>query len=320
MRQLVRNPFVERILLRIKTVFDWLIAQLFAGTTKLLSKLPPEKSTNIAEKVGRFLAPVLPRSKLARRNIALAFPEKSDAEVGEILRGVWGNVARTIAEYVFLDQLFDFDVNNPDAGRIDILGIENFVKIRDSKKPVIIFTGHTGNWEILPIAASSYDLIVTALFRQPNNRFIAKRIQKARRTSKGHLVPSRAGAAWALARVLEENRAVGLLADQAFTRGPRIEFFGREATANPLAAKLARQFDCDIYPARCIRLPGGRFRLELHDAIDIPTGDDGAPDIIETTRTINAIIEGWVREYPEQWLWLHNRWKIKAPARKKWSR
>ena len=272
------------------------------------------------KKIGRSLAPFLPRTKLARKNIALAFPEKSKTEINEIVRGVWGNVARTMAEYVFLDQLFDFDVKNPDAGRVEIVGVENFKKLQESSKPVIIFTGHTGNWEILPIAASTYGLNVTALFRPPNNQFLAKRLLKARRTEKGHLVPSRAGAAWALARVLDNNQAVGLLADQAFTKGPVIEFFGRPATANPLAAKLARQFNCDIHPARCIRLPNGKFRLELQDKIIISKQEDGSLDLVETTKTINAIIEGWIREYPEQWLWLHDRWKIKMPQRRKWEK
>ncbi|MEE9313141.1 MAG: lipid A biosynthesis lauroyl acyltransferase [Rhizobiaceae bacterium] len=319
MSRLIRHPIIERNLLRLKTASDWVVAKLIGLFLHYAKKLPPESSTNFAEKLGRKLAPILPRSKLARKNLSLAFPDKSKSEIDELVRGVWGNVGRTIAEYVFLDQLFDFDVDNPEAGRIEVVGVEHFIKLQESQKPVIIFTAHTGNWEILPIAASSYDLNVTALFRPPNNQFLAKRLLKARRTDKGHLVPSRAGAAWALARVLDNNQAVGLLADQAFTRGPRIEFLGREATANPIAAKLARQFDCDIHPARCIRLPGGRFRLELQEKIEITTGADGVLDVKETTKTINRVIEGWVREYPEQWLWLHDRWKIKALQKRKWD-
>lgn len=319
MSRFIRYPVVERNLLRLKTAYDWVIAKLVGLFIHLAKKLPPERSTEMADRLGRRLAPILPRTKLARKNLRLAFPEKSPEEIEEIVRGVWGNVARTLAEYVFLDQLFDFDINNPDAGRVEIVGVENFVKLRDSQEPVIIFTGHTGNWEILPVAASTYGLNVTALFRPPNNKFLAKRLLKARRTEKGHLVPSRAGAAWALARVLEDRKAVGVLVDQAFTRGPHIEFLGRTATSNPMAAKLVRQFDCAIHPARCIRLPGGKFRLELHDALSIPRNCDGNLDVVETTKAINAVIESWVREYPEQWLWLHDRWKIKAPEKKKWK-
>lgn len=311
MARLIRNPVVERALLNIQTAKDWLVAKLVGLFLHFAKKLPPEKSTEIADKLGRFLAPILPRTKLARKNLQLAFPEKSPEEINQLVKGVWGNVARTMAEYVFLDQLFDFDIENPERGRVDIVGINNFVKLRESDKPVVIFTAHTGNWEILPVAAAAYDLTVTALFRPPNNRFLAKRVLKARRTDGGFLVPSRAGAAWVLANVLDAKGAVGLLADQAFNKGHEIEFFGRPARANPLAAKLARHYDCDIHPARCVRLPDGRFRLELMDAIDLPKNERGLVDVNATSQLINSIIEGWVREYPEQWLWLHDRWKLK---------
>lgn len=318
--RVIRNRFLERIVLSLKTVWDWTIAQLVVAFLKIARHLPAEKSTNLAEKLGRRFAFYLPRAKMARRNMALAFPEKSEAELDTMVRDMWGNVARTIAEYVLLDQLFDFDIDNPDAGRVEVVGVQNFIDIYQSGRPTIVFTGHTGNWEILPVGASAYGLEVTALFRPPNNRFLARHVLKARRTDNGSLVPSRAGAAWALADVLEANGTVGLLADQAFTKGPHITFLGRPATANPIAAKLARQFDADIYPARCVRLPGGRFRLELHDRMEPVRDDGGNLDIVGTTKKINAIIEGWVRENPEQWLWLHKRWKIKGPERAKWRR
>ena len=308
LRRLVRRPGVERWALRLKKAKDWTVAQLVLGGLSLARKLPAERALTLAERTGRRLAPILPRSKLAREQLALSFPERSDPELDEMVRGVWGHVARTVAEYVFLDELFDFDPERPDEGRIEVRGIENFVAIRDGGRPAIIFTGHTGNWEILPVAAATYGLNVTALFRPPNNPYLAKHLLAARRTEGGHLVPSRAGAAWSLGGVLEERGAVGVLIDQYFGRGVPVTFFGRETKANPLVAKLARHFDCAIYPARSIRLPDGRFRLELHDAIDVPTGPNGV-DVRALTQKLNTIVEGWVREYPEQWLWLHRRWK-----------
>ena len=316
----IRNRFLERQALRTKTAWDWCVAKLIGLLLHWAKKLPAETSTRWAEKIGRSLAPILPRSKLARKNLALAFPERSKAEIDTMLRGVWGNVARTIADYVFLDQLFDFQPDDPASGNVDVVGIDNFLEIRALDGPAIIFTAHTGNWEILPIAASTYELQVTALFRPPNNRFLAKRVLKARRTERGHLVPSRAGAAWALADVLQAGGTIGLLADQAFNRGPHIEFMGRRATANPIAAKLARQYDCPIYPARCVRLPDGRFRIEVLPKLDLPKDERGHLDVVATTRLIASVVERWVRDEPEQWLWLHDRWKIKSPEAAKWSK
>ena len=159
------------------------------------------------------------------------------------------------------------------------------------------------------MGSAAYGLNITALFRPPNNRFIARRVLSARTTSMGHTVPSKAGASWALASVMDEGGKVGILVDQFFRKGLPIDFFGHETLANPLLAKLVRQYDCPVYPARCIRLEGGRFRLELQDALEVPRLENGTVDTLALTQRVNQVVEEWIRQYPEQWLWLHKRWR-----------
>ena len=125
----------------------------------------------------------------------------------------------------------------------------------------------------------------------------------------GHLVPSKAGASWALANVLDDGGNVGVLVDQFFARGILIDFMGRETLANPLLAKLERQYDCPIFPARCIRLPNNRFRIEIQPALEIPRLADGSVNSDALIQNVNDVVAEWVREYPEQWLWLHKRWR-----------
>lgn len=102
-----------------------------------------------------------------------------------------------------------------------------------------------------------------------------------------------------------------MLVDQKFKKGQPTTFFGSEVRTNPLLAKLVRQFGCDIYPARCIRLPGNRYRLEIEPKVEIPKDDRGRVDVQATAQMLNDKVESWVREYPEQWLWYHDRWNIK---------
>ena len=244
-------------------------------------------------------------------NLALAFPEKSAEEHERIARDMWGNMARLGVEYVFLDKIFDLNLDNPSEGRVEVDGVEIFAKLTEEKKPFIVFTAHTGNFELLPIGAAAYGLEVTALFRPPNNPYIARHVLSARRTHMGHLVPSRAGAAIALARKLDDGGGVGMLVDQKFQRGAKSTFFGHTVQTNPLLGKLARQFNCDVYPARCIRLPGGRFRLQIEPAIEVPRAEDGRVDVPATCQLLNDKVEAWVREYPGQWQWFHDRWAIK---------
>ncbi len=304
------ETIIRKIVIALMNFRDWTIAQWFFTFMWFLKLFPADAAINTTEKFGRFLGMIFPRTKVARKNLKHAFPEKSDAEIEQILRDMWGNLSRTAAEYAYLDKIFDFDDQNPSQGRFEIAGIENFTKLAELDGPAICFTAHTGNWELLPVGSAAYGVNITALFRPPNNKYIAERVLAARTTSSGHLVPSKAGAAWALARIMDKGGKVGLLIDQYYTRrGIDIDFFGRTTKANPLLAKLARQYDCPVFPARCIRLPNGRFRLELQAPLDIPRKENGDIDADQLTQKINSKVEEWVREYPEQWLWLHRRWR-----------
>jgi KDO2-lipid IV(A) lauroyltransferase len=102
-----------------------------------------------------------------------------------------------------------------------------------------------------------------------------------------------------------------VLVDQKFGRGLKTTFFDRPVKTNPLLGKLVRQFNCDVYPARCVRLPGNRYRLEIEPRLEIPRDADGNLDMTATAQMLNNKVESWVREYPEQWLWYHDRWEIK---------
>lgn len=305
---------VRKTVIALRNFRDWTIAQWFFAFIWFLKLFPADTAINTTEKFGRVLGMAYPRTKMARKNLKLAFPEKPDDEIEQILRDMWGNLSRTAAEYAYLDQIFDFDAENPTHGRFEIAGIENFEKLHalgnTAGSSAICFTAHTGNWELLPVGSAAYGVNITALFRPPNNRYIAERVLAARTTSSGHLVPSKAGAAWALAGVMDQGGKVGLLIDQYYRRkGVSVEFFGRKTQANPLLAKLARQYDCPVFPARCIRLEGGRFRLEIQPPIDVPRKDNGDVDTAALTQKVNSVVEEWVREYPAQWLWLHKRWR-----------
>jgi len=297
-----------RCKIKLKNAWDWLWAHLVSAILAGLKCLPARAGINLFARIARLLGPLMHRHRVALANLRAAYPDKSEAEIRAIAYEMWENMGRLFAEYVFLDKIFDFDPHKESPGLIEVSGIDRFEQLRDEKKPHIFFTAHTGNFELLPICAATFDLDVTALFRPPNNPYIARRVLRARRTSMGHLVPSKAGAAWALAGKLYEGGNVGMLVDQKFRRGLPGTFFNLPVKTNPLLAKLARQFDCDVYPARCIRLPGGRYRLELYPKMDLPRADDGTVDIAATTQKLNDIVEAWVREYPGQWMWFHKRW------------
>lgn len=284
-------------------------AQVFIGVLKLV---PARLALGAVSAIAPAIGKLTPRHKIALDNLRKAFPEKSADEINKIAMGMWRNMGLLAAEYVYLDQLFDYHPDNEKPGRVEVQGLEIFERLHSESGRYVFFTGHTGNFELLPICAATFGLEITALFRPPNNPYIAKKVLAARETNMGTMVPSKAGAAWALASALDRGKSVGMLVDQKFKRGKDTQFFNRPVKTNPLAAKLARQYDCPVHPARCIRLPGGRFRLELEEAVELPRDNSGEIDLDASCQVFNDVIERWVREYPDQWMWFHRRWKTKA--------
>lgn len=290
-------------------VFDWLFAQLVLGILRLMRLMPAEAAISVGGRGARILGPYLPHSRTARDNLRHAFPDLPAEKVEALLADAWDNLGRTAVEYVFLDRIFDFDPEHPGSGRIEVEGVDRFLRIRDGGKPCIVFTAHLANWELLAVCAATFDLDVAVLFRPPNNFYLARRLDEVRGRVMGALVKSRKGALIELGAVLRRGGHVGLLVDQRFRPGLSLPFFGRPAKVNPALAKLARRYGCDVYAARAIRLPEDRFRLELTGPVELPRDEAGDIDIAATMAKVTGIIEGWVREHPEQWLWMHNRWR-----------
>jgi Kdo2-lipid IVA lauroyltransferase/acyltransferase len=280
--------------------------------------LGPDRSADLAGWIARTIGPVTPHQTIARANIAAAFPDKPEAERAVILREAWDSLGRVGAEYAHLATIVDFDPERPQgAGRVDVDGIEHFIALRDDGKPGIIFSAHLANWELPAVIAQQFGLQVTAVFRPPNDPAIANVIHEIRSGTMGGLAASKRGAAFSMQAALEEGSHLGMLIDQHFTRGVVVPFMGREALANPVLAKFARRFDCPVHGVRVVRLPGRRFRIELTPPIALPRDAAGEIDVEAATAEMTAVIDGWVRENPGQWLWMHRRWRPHVIAEQK---
>ncbi len=278
--------------------------------------LGPDRASDLGGWLARMLGPLFPAHRTALANVRAAFPGIADAEVRRIVRGAWDNLGRTAAEYAHLDTIFDFDPENPGAGRIEVEGIAHFEALRDDGKAGLIFSGHFANWELPAICAARYGLEATAVFRAPNAPAVARMVHEVRSQTMGGLAAAKPGAAFAMQGVLERGGHLGMLIDQHFTRGVIVDFLGRPALTNPIMGKFARNFDCPVHGVRVIRLPGRRFRLELTPPLDLPRDENGEIEVAGAMQAMTAVVEGWVREHPEQWLWMHRRWRPRFTGEK----
>ena len=125
----------------------------------------------------------------------------------------------------------------------------------------------------------------------------------------GTLMPAGREAPLSSREALQKGQHVAMLVDQYLTNGVDVTFFGRKTKANPMLARLLRQVDCPIHGTRIIRLPDNRFRAELSEEVKPVRDAEGKVDIHGTMQAVTSVVEGWIREYPEQWLWLHRRWR-----------
>jgi KDO2-lipid IV(A) lauroyltransferase len=291
---------------RLLTIGDWLLARLVRLVFAALRALGRERASDL----GGFLAPRLGRFTHNHRhmmeNLRLALPEMSPAQHAAIAREAWENLGRTACEYVHLGAIWDHD-----GGRVfsDEATKQAFARLAAEGRPVLIFAAHLANWELPAVVAHVMGQRGAILYRTPNNRFIAEDIVRLRAPIMGELIPAGAAAPLRMAEALEAGVSVGMLVDQRFGRGPVVPFFGRPAASNPLLARLARRFEAPVYGMRAIRVGGHRFRLELVGPLDLPRDSAGKVDVVATTALLQRIVEGWIREHPGQWLWMHRRWR-----------
>lgn len=302
--------------MRFERIGEWAVAQLAFGLMGALKLLPADAALNLSDRIARRVGRKMHRNKLVVANLRNAFPEKNESEIEALAEGSWANLGRMAAEYVFFDKLFSFEPDAFAKGRVVLEGEEHVQALVAKGRPFIFMTAHTGNFEILPHVARVFGAPIAVLFRPPNNPFIAARILKLRGKGSDMLVPSRGGgSSRALAHQLAANKGIGVLVDQKFSRGVPATFFGLPVHTNPLVPRLARQFHCDVVPARSVRLPGNRFKIIAEAPLELPRTVDGEVDVDKAVQVMNDKVEAWVREFPEQWLWYHDRWNIKKSLR-----
>jgi KDO2-lipid IV(A) lauroyltransferase len=288
------------------------VGALTVGLLRATRYFDPAKTADLFGRFSRLIGSKLREDKIGRDNLKAAFPEKTPEEIEAILAGVWDNLGRVGAEFAHLDRIWDYDRDYPEKlSNIDLAPrtIELFDRLRNDGKPALIFASHLGNWELPALAAVAHGLDAAILYRRPNIASADRIIQEIRQVKMGTLIPAGRDAPLRLAEALQRGQHVAMLVDQYLTGGVEVTFFGRKTRANPLLARLLRQVECPVHGVRIIRLPGHRFRGELSEEVKPVRDAAGQIDIQGTTQAVTSVIEGWIREYPDQWLWLHRRWR-----------
>ena len=254
--------------------------------------------------LGRTVGPHIPISARAVKNLSAAFPEKSPAEIATIVRAMWDNLGRMAAEYPHLGEI---NVYDPE-GRVEVSGFEYADLLRDDGRGGIFFSGHIANWEILSLGATQRGVPLDRVYREANNRLTEWLYKWGRVSVEGALIPKGPAGARVLLKSLKDGKHLGMMVDQKMNDGIPVPFFGRDVMTAPALAELALRYDCPVVPARVERLKGAHFRLLVYPPLELVKTGDRQADVAANMAKINALVEQWIRDTPEQWLWLHNRW------------
>ena len=266
--------------------------------------LPIDMASALGGWLSRSIGPHLGITERAVKNLRTAFPEKSEADIAVIVRGMWDNLGRVAAEYPHLGKI----VVGGDDGRVELIGGEYVDLLREDNRAGIFFSAHLGNWEIVSLGATQRGVPLDRVYREANNRLVEWLYRNGRAAVEGALIPKGAGGARALLKSLKSGRHLAMLVDQKMNDGIPVPFFGRDVMTAPALAELALRYDCPVVPARITRLKGARFRLMALAPLELIRTGDHKADVAANMAQVNALIEQWVRDTPEQWLWLHNRW------------
>ncbi len=278
----------------------------------LLRALGPVTASNIGGAVARAIGPRLLVSRVADANLRAALPEYDAARRRAVIRGVWENLGRTVGELPHIPFLRRDTAAGPGW---EIEGEAVLAEMAARGGPVIFFSGHIGNWEVLPAITAACSVPFSSFYRAAANPAVDAMIRDLRRRATGVDLPMFAkgaqGARGALAHMARGGR-LGMLVDQKMNDGIEARFFGRPAMTAPALAALALRFRCPVVPGYIRRLGPARFRLIVEPPLPLPDTGDRTRDVALLTQAVNDRLESWIRAWPEGWLWLHRRWPKEA--------
>lgn len=283
----------------------WTVEALLMGLAMGGSALlPPDRASAAGRRLFRAIGPRFDKTRKFRTNLALAFPERSPAEIETLIREVWGNIGAVLAEYPHLKTIRT--ATSPPRLETVIRG--DSAVFRPGGGPAVFVATHLANWEVPAAAVRRLDIPLSVIYTPLQNPWLNRFLYRAR-TRMGCGLIAREGAMRGLMQALGKGRSVGLLVDQRVESGEPVPFFGIDKLTSTTPARLALRYQCDLIPIQVERIRNARFRVIFHEPVTPPA--DAADDqqkILGMTRALNRLFETWITAAPHDWLCSKRLW------------
>jgi KDO2-lipid IV(A) lauroyltransferase len=266
-----------------------------------------KNASNLGGMMGKFFGPLFRSKSITKKNIKIGLGEISKENEKEIINGMWSNIGRTFAEYVFLK---DFKFNKINFNHVEINGTKYLDEIKKNNQSVIFYSGHFANFELMAMELDKFGIKCAAIYRPLNNFFLNPVMEYLRMKyiCPNQIPKGRIGMREIISK-MKNGYSIALMVDQRVSEGPREVFFNKPAHTTTIPAQLALKYDSKLVPISLERKEGIKFIMTIHEPYKVKKTGYEDQDTKNITLKINQILEKMIIKNPKQWIWSHNRWK-----------
>jgi KDO2-lipid IV(A) lauroyltransferase len=264
-------------------------------------------SSDLGEIIGKYFGPLFRKKTIAKKNILIAFPDLNEKSINEMIDRMWKNIGRIFGEYIHINK---FSIIDPKKIKIVFANKNNFEMLKKNNKPVVFFSGHFANFELMAKCLQELGFNIGAIYRPLNNIFLNPIMEFIR---KKYICPIQiekgSNGTKKLIKHISTNNPLALMIDQRLSSSIRVPFFNQPATTTTAPAQLAIKYDALLVPVFLKRLEKTNFEFFIEEPLIINRTNDYDKDIFNITQSMNKKIEEFIKRDPAHWLWSHDRWK-----------
>ena len=266
-----------------------------------------KNASNLGSILGKIIGPFFRKKSTIKKNIKIGLGNIDQKKEGEIINGMWSNIGRTFGEYIFLK---NFKLNTTGFDHMKITGIEYLDEIKKSNKPVVFFSGHFANFELMAMELNKFGIKLAAIYRPLNNFFLNPLMEYLRIKYICPIqIPKGVTGSRKIVKKIKDGYSIAVMVDQRVSEGPRISFFNKEAHTTTIPVQIALKYNCKLVPIYIERKNGINFEMVIHKPYEITKTGVHEEDLKNNSLTINQNIEKMIIKNPTQWIWTHDRWK-----------
>ena len=264
-------------------------------------------SSDLGEIIGKYFGPLFRKKTIAKKNILIAFPDLNENSINEMIERMWKNIGRIFGEYIHINK---FSIIDQKKIKIVFANKNNFELLKKNNKPVVFFSGHFANFELMAKCLQELGFNIGAIYRPLNNIFLNPIMEFIR---KKYICPIQiekgSNGTKKLIKHISTNSPLALMIDQRLSSSIRVPFFNQPASTTTTPAQLAIKYDALLIPVFLKRLEKTNFEFFIEEPLIINRTSDYDKDVFNITQIMNKIIEEFIKRDPAHWLWSHDRWK-----------